>query len=333
MPTLRDLTVALGPVARTRPIVDGRVEPEGIDPTVLVLEPPERHRRMLKHGEFDVCELSVGSYLASYGRDYGFTAIPAFPYRRFRHAFYYVNANAGIEEPADLEGQRVGVRRWQNTAALWMRGIAEDYYGADMSTVEWYVDDEDEVPVDVPEEFDVRWLSGSETVSGMLARGELDALMYPGRPDPFAEGHPDVERLFPDFDAEERRYYRDTGLFPLMHVVVVSDDVVAEDPWVPTSLRKAFEEANRVVTDQLAELAERRQSLRWIGTDAGRDPAAEPYDVVSTEAALWADGLADVYEELETVIRYANRFGLLSTAVEPESLFVESAVEELPHTG
>ncbi|MFB6096421.1 MAG: ABC transporter substrate-binding protein [Haloferacaceae archaeon] len=327
MATDLGLTFAVNEIDRTRPVIDGDVEIEGIDPTVLTLATPERHRRMLKFAEFDVCELSLGSYLASVGGDYPFTAIPAFPYRRFRHGYYFVNADAGIDEPADLEGGRVGVRRWQNTAGVWMRGIAEEYHGVDTTTVEWLVDDEDEIPVDVPDAYDVSRVSGDRNINDLLVDGDLDAIMYPGRPSAFQRGDPNVELLFPDYAAVDRRYYRDTGHFPLMHVIVVRDDVAAEHPWVPTSVRKAFEAANRQAIAEVASLVETRPSLAWA-----QDRLGDEYDVLGTERELWTDGLAGVRDELETFVDYAVRDGLLAESVDVTDLFFERSLEALPET-
>lgn len=327
MPT--ELTVAVNEIDRTRPLIDGDVEIEGVDPTILTLPTPERHRRMLKYAEFDVCELSLGSYLASVGQEYPFTAIPVFPYRRFRHGYYFVNTDAGIDDPADLEGARVGIRRWQNTAGVWMRGIAEEYHGVDTTTIEWHVDDEDEIPVDLPSQYDVTRVPDGENINDLLVAGDLDAIMYPGRPTAFQEGHPDVGLLFPDYTAVDRDYYRDTGLFPLMHVIAIRDEIVDEHPWVPTSVRKAFAAANRHAIDDVARLLE-RSSLTWAQDQL--DERTARYDVLATERELWSYDFADVRSELEAFIDYGVRDGLLAEPVDPRDLFIERSLEELPTT-
>lgn len=329
MPSDLELTVAMDVLDRTRPIVEGVVDVEGIDPTVLTLPAPERHRRMLNHAEFDVCELSLASYLASVGEDYPFTAIPTFPHRMFRHGYYFVNANAGIREPADLEGARVGVRRWQNTAAVWMRGIAETYHDVDTTTIEWWIDDEDEVPVDVPEAYDSRRIPDGADLDEALVAGDLDAVMYPREIGAFRAGDPNVERLFPDYAAVERQFYADTELFPLMHVIVIRDDVIDDHPWVPTSVRKAFAAANREAVAELERMLSSRQSLVWARESLATVEGG-PYDVLDVERDLWADGLEANRAELETLVSYGVRDGLLDERVDPAALFVESAVEELP---
>lgn len=327
MPTDLGLSIAVNEIDRTRPVIDGDVDIEGIEPTVLTLPTPERHRRMLKFTEFDVCELSLGSYLASVEGDFPFTAIPVFPYRRFRHGSYYVNTNAGIDDPSDLEGARVGVRRWQNTAGVWMRGIAEEYHGVDTTTIEWLVDDEDEIPVDVPDAYDVTRVPDDQNLDDLLVAGDVDAIMYPGVPSSFEQGNPNVGLLFPDYPAVDQEYYRETGLFPLMHVIVIRDALIEEHPWVPVSLRKAFEAANRRVTEEVARLLETRPSLTWA-----QDRLGEGYDIVTTERDLWSDEYPDVQPELETFVDYAVRDGLLSERIDPRELFVEGSLEDHPTT-
>lgn len=322
------LTMAMDLLDRTRPIVEKTVAFEGIDPNVLTLPAPERHRRMLKFEEFDVCELSLGSYLAAVDRGYEFTAVPVFPHRVFRHGYYFVNTDAGIEEPADLEGARVGLRRWQNTAGVWMRGILAGYHGVDVDRVEWVIDDEDEIPVNIPDRCDVERVPAEQNVNDLLVSGEIDALAYPREPTTYQEGNPAVGRLFEDPAAVDRAYYRETNTFPLMHVVAIRDAVLAEEPWVATSVRKAFAEANRVATEELETMVRERQSLRWASDQLAA--AGDPYDPVATERELWTDDVDRLLEQLGTLIEYADRDGLIEEPVEPRSLFAESALEPLP---
>lgn len=322
------LTMAMDVVDRTQPIVDGTIEFEGIESNVLTLPAPERHRRMLKFEEFDVCELSLGSYLAAVDRGCDFTAIPAFPHRVFRHGYYFVNTDAGIDDPADLEGARVGLRRWQNTAGVWMRGILEEYHGVDLERIEWVIDDEDEIPVEIPDRYEVERVSEGRDVNDLLVDGDIDALAYPRKPTAYRNGHPRVALLFPAPAEVDRAYYRDTGVFPLMHVVVVADEVIEEYPWVPTSLRKGFAEANRTATTALTSMVEGRQSLTWAQEQLSDDDGG--YDIAGTERELWTDDVDRLLEQLAPLIEYAERDGLIADRIDPRELFVESALERLP---
>jgi 4,5-dihydroxyphthalate decarboxylase len=163
----------------------------------------------------------------------------------------------------------------------------------------------------------------------MLVEGDIDALAYPRYPTAFQDGNPAVDQLFDDPAAVDRAYYRDTGIFPLMHVVAVADDVIEEHPWVPTSLRKGFAEANRIATREVDRLVESRQSLTWGHQQllAGE----EPYDLLQTERDLWTDDVDRLMEQLTPLIGYAERDGLVEEAVDPRELFAESSLERLPH--
>ena len=316
------LTLACGDYDINRGLIDGAVQPEGIDLVTITLRSPERHWRMMRGQEFDVCELSLASYLMI--RDQGslpFIAIPVFPHRRFRHSYIFVNANAGIETPKDLERRKVGIRTWQNTALLWIRGMLEDHYGVDISTFRWYRQDEEDIPFTMPPQFDVTQLRREQNLNRMLVEGEVDALIYPEMPSAFRQGDPRVRRLFADAKAEEQRYYRETGLFPLMHTVVIKEGVLERQPWVATSLLKAFQASKNRAWQQMED--PRRISLAWVRELIeeqrellGRDPW--PYDLPSNRKGL------------ETMIRYAHRHGMIGRPMPPEELFFPPSLETLP---
>lgn len=323
------LTWALGDNPRTRPILDETVKVDGIESVILEIRPPERHRRMLNHLEFDVCELSLGSYLASVEQDYPFTAIPVFPYRRFRHGNCVIHNEAGITRPADLSGRRIGLRRWQNTAGMWLRGIFSEYYGFDMKSAQWYIDDEDEISVDLPTGFDVDWLSENKSVNQMLANGELDAVMYPSQPSSLEDPESPVELLFPNYKREQRRWYQRSGLFPLMHVIVIRDSIAEEHPWVPKSVQKVFKEANERAIADLGSIIQTCPSVSW-GSEYLKE-RSESYDILEVEQNLWSYDLADVGDCLQKAIEYAQQLGLVSHPLDHKELFFSSSLETLPN--
>lgn len=316
-----ELSMAVDTYNRTAPLVDGRVQPEGIRLNAFTYRSPERHRRMLKYTEFDVCELSFGSYLAGFERDQPYSAIPVFPHRKFRHSYYFINSDGSIEEPTDLEEKRIGIRRWQNTASVWMRGIARDYYDVDLGSIEWYIDDEDEIPLDIPDRYSTHRIPADRNVNDLLVSGELDAAMYPKRLSSFTDRNGDIERLFSDYKAEERQYYEETGTFPIMHLVVIKDEVLESHPWVATNLRKAFEEAKALGLRELSHT--RSTSLIW-----GQEALEEQEAIFGSDP--WPNGIKDNRDDLERMISYAVDDGLLSEPVDPEDLFVPSATETLP---
>jgi 4,5-dihydroxyphthalate decarboxylase len=316
------LTLACGDYDINQGLVDGSVQPEGIDLVTLTLGSPERHWRMMRGQEFDVCELSLASYLII--RDQGrlpFIAIPAFPHRRFRHSYIFVNANAEVNAPKDLEGRKVGIRTWQNTAGLWIRGILEDDYGVDPTAIEWYRQDEEDIPLELPSEFKLTQLDRRQNLNDMLVNGEVDALIFPEMPSAFKEGDRRVRRLFTDAKAEEQRYYRATGLFPLMHTVVIKEQVLEQHPWVATSMLKAFRASKQLAWQRMED--PRRISLAWVRelieeqrALLGNDPW--PYDLPANRKAL------------ETMIRYSKRQGMIEQPVKPEELFFPASLESMP---
>src|SRR5205823_4956991 len=173
------LTFACGDYDFLRPLFDGTVTAPGIDLNVLTMASPERHGRMLRHAEFDVCELSLVSYLVARDQGAGFTAIPVFPHRRFRHGYVIKRANAGIEKPADLNGKRVGLDTLQNSAGLWMRGILQDHYGVDLKSIEWWCQEDEDVPFTPAGWMKVRRVPHGKDIDRMLVEGDLDAAIYP----------------------------------------------------------------------------------------------------------------------------------------------------------
>ena len=229
--------------------------------------------------------------------------------------------SAGIEKPRNLEGRRVGIRTWQTTAILWIRGILEEHYGVDLTTIQWFRQDEEDIPFTLPPRFKLTQLSRDQNVNRMLVEGEVDALIHAEIPSSFKQGDPRVRRLFVDAKAEEQRYYRATGIFPLMHTVVIKESLLARSPWVATALLKAFRESKELAWRQMED--PRRVSLAWLRDLIeeqrellGRDPW--PYDLPANRTAL------------ETMIRYAHRHGMIRDAMSPESLFFPPSLETMP---
>src|SRR3972149_2384162 len=162
------LTLACGAYDLLRALIDGAVAPPGIDLNVLTMASPERHGRMLRHEEFDVCELSLVAYLVARDQGRGFTAIPVFPHRRFRHGYMVKRTGCGIDKPADLNGKRVGLDTLQNSAGLWMRGILQDHYGVDLKSIEWWCQEEEDVPFEPAKWMKIRRVAKGKNIDEML---------------------------------------------------------------------------------------------------------------------------------------------------------------------
>jgi 4,5-dihydroxyphthalate decarboxylase len=316
------LTLACGDHDINLGLVRGDVRVQGLDLTVLSLPSPERHWRMARHQEFDVCEFSLATYLILHDQaTFPATAIPAFPHRRFRHGYIFVRTAAGITGPKDLEGRRVGIRTWQTTAGLWARGILQDDHGVDLSSIEWIAQDEEDVPFDAGGRFRLGRVAEGETVTAMLLRDELDALIYPDVPDVVRRGDPRIGRLFADPKTAEIEYVERTGFFPLMHTVLIRRSVVDAQPWVPRSLHSAFEASRALAFDRMRD--PRRVSLAWFEA-----AIAEQERILGPDP--WAYDFARNRAALETMIRWSHEQGMISRRFPPEELFAPSTLDALP---
>jgi 4,5-dihydroxyphthalate decarboxylase len=320
------LSLACGDYDRTAALARGDIRPEGVDLTYLTLPVEETFFRMSRHREFDAAEMSLSSYLI--GRDADgagpFVAIPAFVSRAFRHNGIYVSAASGICGPADLSGRLVGVAEYQLTANVWIRGILAERYGVPVAAVRYRTGGLHEpgrvakVAHERPPGVEIEPIPAGRTLADMLASGEIDALYTPRVPRTF--GQNGVRRLFDDPRAEEERYFAATGIFPIMHVVVLRRDVYDQRPWLAQSLYKAFSQARLEALARLAETAASRAMLPWAYADAARTA-----EVMGSR--FWTYGLAGNEETLRTFVRYAREQGLIKTEPEPAELFAPETRE------
>jgi 4,5-dihydroxyphthalate decarboxylase len=255
------------------------------------------------------------------GGDDRFIAIPAFPHRRFRHSFIFVNADAGIRSPKDLEGRRVGLRQWQNTASLWARGILSDEYGVDLRKINWLCQDEAVVSFSPPG-YSIERVPEGKTVTRMLEEGEVDGLIYPAMPASALRGDPRVTRLFADYKAEEMAHFQKTGFFPIMHVVIVRRDVLAENPWVAVNMLEAFRRSKDVAFQRMEDPAS--VSLAWA-----RELLEEQQRVLGVDP--WNYTFEANRAALETMIRWSFEQGMTDRVFAAEELFVPATLDELPH--
>ncbi|HVE05883.1 MAG TPA: ABC transporter substrate-binding protein [Paraburkholderia sp.] len=310
------LTLAVGDYEITRPLKDGTVQAEGIDLTVLTgMDSITRHWRFLRNREFDVAEVSASSYIVSRDRDLPFCAIPVFPHRRFRHGFIYINRHKGIEKPTDLIGKKVGVKAYQVTAVLWLRGMLEHEYGVPHQSIDWYADLDEDLDFKPPEGVRLTRVRDDQSVEAMLAEGELDAVLHPDIIEPIVQKDPRVGRLFEQTKAEEIAYFKRTGIFPIMHFVGIKKEIVEQYPWVPRSLAKAFEQAKavgmkRMRNPRVAPLAWYQEALEEQEALLGPDP--------------WQYGLTPAnVKNIETLMGYSHEQGLIRRMIPMSELFVD----------
>ncbi|MBV8580629.1 MAG: ABC transporter substrate-binding protein [Candidatus Eremiobacteraeota bacterium] len=319
------LSLACWDYDRTRALADGRVQPDGIELIYQSLPVEETFFRQARHREFDVAEMSLSSYCVSkFLPDDPFVAIPVFPSRAFRHSIVYVNERSGIREPKDLIGKRFGTPEYQLTANVWIRGILSDEYGVPVDSVT-YVTGGEETPgrpeklkLELPPSIRVTPIGATQTLAAMLASGEIDAFHGPRKPS--THDAPGVRRLFPDYVADEKAYYARTGIFPIMHVVVIRRDVYERDHWVAMALYKAFAEAQRRTYDDFRQTAALKAMLPWAAAEAEATRALMGED-------WWPYGLAGNEKTLATFARYSHEQGLSKRVLTPRDLFAPETLE------
>ncbi len=322
------LAIACGDYDRTRALFDGRVQIEGCRPVFLPLEPEEIFFRALGHAEFDVAELSLSSYVmrrAQGGCPY--LAIPVFLSRAFRHSAIYVRTDRDIGRPGDLRGRLVGIPEYQQTAAVWVRGLLEDDYGVSPRDVRWVSGGlempgrVEKIPFRPPSGLSLDAAPEGHTLSNMLAAGEIDAVIAPRPPSCFIRGVPEVGRLFADFGADEEAYYRRTGIFPIMHVVGIKADLAGRHAWLAASLYKAFLAAKNIALAALRDpnaLAASLPSLTWNAERAAALMGAD----------FWPYGLDANAETLDVFLRYHAEQGLSPRGLKAGELFAPSTASQ-----
>lgn len=314
------LTGALGDFDRTRPLIDGRVRVAGFDVEWQSGELESIFSRAFEGAELDITELSFSNFLIATAKGAGpYVALPVFPTRCFRHHALFIRGDRGICAPADLEGKRIGLREYTNTASLVLRGILAGYYGVKLERIRWVVGDVDKrertafpIPkLPSPYEIDAE---PNALLADLLEAGELDGLI--AYAPPRCLGRNGVKRLFERWWEEEARYFRDTGVFPIMHVVVVRRSLVERHPELPRALFEAFCEAKRMALRELEIEAAPKTMLPWA-----------PAHLLETRRLLgddfWSYGLSANRRTIETQIGFSRQQHLIARDVPVEELFVK----------
>ncbi len=319
------LTFACGPYDRMEAIHYSRIDIEGIDLNFLEIQAPrEIFDRMVGDHAFDLSELSLSEHivLTSKGNS-PFVAIPVFPSKAFRHGFICINRDAGIREPKDLAGKRIGVPLYSMTAAIWIRGDLENIYGADLSGVKWVQGAVEKAgthgkppqPPTLLQPIDIVQNTTDKSLSEMLRDGDIDALIGSRLPDSLRTDPDKVARLFPDARAEEQRYFREYGIHPIMHTVAIRREVYDANRWISTSLYKAFLEAKNWAIDRMYFSGAQRYMLPWLFDDL-----REVDDYFGAD--LWAYGVEENRRTLEAFVKYMRQQHFIDKELPIEELFV-----------
>lgn len=307
---------------RTLALDTGEVRPEGVELTyVRFSDPGELFRRQCQLAEFPAAEMSASSYLAMVSRgDDRFVGIPVFPSRHFRHAQVYVNRSAGIRRPEDLRGRKVGILEYQMTAALWIRAFLEHDYGVRPADVAWLTgglrepEFHERMPLELPGEVSLEHIPAGRTLEGMLRDGDIDALVSAFPPQGLGSPDVPVDRLFTDYRSVERDYFARTGIFPIMHLVVLRRDVYEQHRWLARVLYDAFCSAKLLGSERLHQITGLAVSLPWLEAELDE-----------TERLFGGDafpyGIAANLRVLDALRSYAYEQGIAARAVSREELF------------
>jgi 4,5-dihydroxyphthalate decarboxylase len=310
------LTLACGDYEIHRALKEGTVKPDGIELTVLTdMDSSTRHWRFLRNREFDVAECSCSSYIVARGQGLPFRALPVFPHRRFRHGFVFINTGKGIAKPSDLIGRKIGVKSFQVTAIHWMRGILESEYGVPHKSIEWFAEIDEDVEFTPPPDLKLTRLPPNKSVEAMLVAGELDAVLHSDLIEPLIKKDSRVARLFPDHKAEEMAYFRKTGIFPIMHVVAIRQDIVEKYPWAAINLYRALEQSKAIAMKRMEN--PRITPLAWY-----REAWEEQQEILGPDP--WENGLTPRNQvTLETLARYSYEQGLTPRLIPLDELFLD----------
>ena len=319
------LTMAVSHYDRHFPFFDGSVALDGVELNVLLVGQSEplkhgvdRHERMLQTGEFDICELSLSSYLMARSRGMPFIAIPVFPRRLFSMSQMWVHAGAGIDSPKELIGCKVGLSTFQTTLSVLAKGDLQSEYGVDWRKIEWVVAKEETVPFKPQEGVKIRVVPPGRKIGSLLEQGEIDALFMPHPPKEVLRGSEKIRRLFSNARQEELNYFHKNGFFPIMHVVAFKDEVLKQNPRLALSVMEAFEKAKEVCRHYYDD-------PNWSRLAWGRHLFEEERSLLGDDP--WPYGVKRNRANLERFMGYSLDQGLMEKKVGVEDLFTPATLD------
>ena len=314
------LTCAISEYDHVRDLASGRVRAEGIELSILIMPVEEVFFRALRFHEFDVCEMSMGRYASLVSRgDCPFVAIPVFPSRMFRHSSLYVRRGGTVREPGDLKGKRIGIPEWAQTAGIYTRGMLADQFDVAFEEIEWIqagineAGREEEVEVHPPAGVTLTRVVG-RTLNDMLLSGEIDAVLSAHPPRCFESSDQRVQRLFEDFMPVEQRYWQDTGVFPIMHTILLNRRLYEQYRWIAMNLLAAFTTAKERSIARARDATAARYPVPWLFEYARR--AVETFG-----EDYWPYGIEANRTTLLTFLKYAYQQGITKGQLAPDDLF------------
>ena len=319
------LSVAIGDYDRNRPLIDGAVRIDGVDPVFMTLYPEEIFFRALRTYDFDICELSLSSFtVKTAAGDNPYVGIPCFVSRAFRHTSIYVRTDR-IREPKDLKGRKVGVPEYQLTANVWARAILQDDYAIAPADIRWvrgaieHAGRIEKISIKLPPGVVLEDAPAGRTISDLIDKGEIDGFIAP-RPPYLAQPNPNVGWLFGDPIAAAKDYFKRTGIFPIMHLVGIRRTLVDQHPWLPAAVMRAFEQSKAAALAHLSDTSATKVTLPFI-----EEQLAATRELMGED--FWPYGLESSRKTLDTFLRHHHAQGLSSRLVTPEELFHPSTHE------
>lgn len=320
------LSVAMGDYDRTRALLDGRVQMDGVEPIYMTFNPEEMFFRAMRSQDFDICELSFSSYAVKTANgDCPYVAVPVFLSRAFRHTSIYVRKDR-IKRPEDLKGKRIGLPEYQLSANVWARAILEDDYGVTPEDVTWVRGGietpgrPEKIALSLPAGVKLESAPDGVTISELLERGDIDGFMAPRPPSAQALANPNVGWLFDDPTATAKAYYRRTGIFPIMHVVGVRKTLAEQHPWLPGAVFKAFSQSKQVALEALSDTSATKVTLPFVEEQikAARETLGDDF---------WSYGVAPNRTTIDTFLRHHHGQGLSSRHLSVEEIFHPATYE------
>src|ERR1700676_4786927 len=321
-----NLSIAIGDYDRNRPLIDGAVRIDGVDPVFMTLSPEEIFFRAFRSTDFDICELSLSSFtLKTALGSCPYVGIPAFVSKAFRHTSIYVRTDR-IKEPKDLRGRKVGVPEYQLTANVWARAILEDDFGVRPADIHWIRGGIEEpgrpekIAVKLPDGVRLDNAPEGATISALLEEGEIDGFIAPRPPTLLENGHPNIGWLFPDPVAVAKDYFKRTGFFPIMHVVGVRRELAERHPWLPGAVLKAFEQSKQAGLAKLSDTSATKVTLPFVEERLAEARALMGHD-------FWSYGVEPNRKVLDYFLAQHHAEGLSERRVAVDELFHPATYE------
>ena len=271
--------------------------------------------------------MSFGKYISLRSQnDDSVVALPVFPSRVFRQSSLFVLSDSPLRSASDLRGRRIGIPEWAQTASIYTRGWLAHDVGVPLEEIEWVqagvnqAGRQEKVSLRLPEGVSCTPRPDA-TLTELLLAGEIDCVMSAHPPEPVERGEDTIVHLYPDYQEVEEQYFRDTGIFPIMHVIAIRGDVYRANRWIAMNLYKAFERAKNRAMERLQEMTATRVPMAWCYESARRARGLFGED-------FFPYGIESNRTTLDAFVRYSFEQGVCHRQVSVEELFPEEVQSE-----